>query len=348
MKVDWIDLLDNLYQLSGIERSVWDFAKKLRENLKSLRQEEFYVVFYVGETSQTFGTRMRANYPDEFLTLFPATHVFKLIQVKDGISKDRCKYATYAMEAFIAVWFESKLGNVSHFSGRFLNKDQCGKRRVIHDETNTYVSYEIQPDGSYKPLVVHPNWKHMRETNGGSYVFPALQDDSFVAYPRFETVFLHRFSTYVDADEIQRLFDDARETMGDARARELRKLAELKIAYRGIYVSETGKLPDSGGIKGLDYEEYPSTRLATSNGPLPSTTRLDGKYQRYNYSYIAKLIVEGNDGKTTFIPRVKGGNWIKWGTHKGKNGYVVQFSPFLFVGEGTAKYPYFSGWPPGY
>ena len=55
--------------------------------------------------------------------------------------------------------------------------------------------------------------------------------------------------------------------------------------------------------------------------------------------------------KTTFIPEsstAKGGNVIQMGAHKGKKGYVVQFSPFLFPrigrrgGEGSKKYQYFS------
>jgi hypothetical protein len=288
IKEEWIDLLDKLNELSGIDSHVWYFAKKVRENLKSLSEEECYVSFYVGETCQKFGKRMRGNYPDEFLTPFPATHVIKLIQVKDGISKDRCKYAMYAMEAFIAVWFESKLGDVSHFSGHFLNKDQCGYRSFygyFGRENKTYVSYEIQPVGTYKPLVVHPTWHHMRETYGGKNAqIQALQHDSFVAHPRYETVFLHRFSTYSDTDEIQHLFEDAREAMGDARAKELRKVADLKSAYRGLYVSKTGKLPDTGGIKGTDYEEYISTRQAFCHGPLPSSTKQDGKVRSYNYS----------------------------------------------------------------
>jgi hypothetical protein len=294
---------------------------------------------------------MKNNYATEFLTPFPATHIFKLCQVKDGTRKDLCKYTTYAMEAFIAVWLESKIGDVSHFSGHFLNVDTCGYRYFLGPhgaENSTYVSYEIQPDGTYKPLVVHSTWKHVHKTYGDMTSSPQGMYDYYVAHPRFETVFLRRFATYHDTNEIQCLFDDAREATGDTHAKELRQMADLKKT-RGLYVSKSGKLPDTGGIKGTDYEEYQSVSQAVkgSNGLLPGAIRQDGLVQCYTYSFIAELIDAGNDRKITFVSKVKGGNVIQSGAHKGKAGYVVQFSPFLFtLGNGggePAKYQYFTG-----
>jgi hypothetical protein len=115
---------------------------------------------------------------------------------------------------------------------------------------------------------------------------------------------------------------------------------------------KSGLLPDTGGIKGTDYEEYQSTKKAAgSNGLLPSLLRhygRDGNLRKCTNSLITELIDAGNDGKTTFISNVKGGNSIQSGAHKGKVGYVVQFSPFLFARSGgeaePAKYQYFSGW----
>jgi hypothetical protein len=247
---------------------------------------------------------MAKNYPIEFLTPFPATHIFKLCQVKVGTCKDLCKYDTYAMEAFIAVWLESKLGDVSHFSGRFLNFDICGYRSFLGapgGENSTYISDEIQPDGSYKPLVVHNTWKHVLKTYGDNGL-TAPQDDSYVAHPRFDTVFLRQFSTYHNTKEIQRLIDDARDAMGDTRAKELRQMADLKSASRGIYVSKSGKLPDTGGIMGIDYKEYQSVMQAISNnGLLPCGIWQGGRKQGYTYSFIAALIDAG-DGKNYIHP----------------------------------------------
>jgi hypothetical protein len=62
------------------------------------------------------------------------------------------------MEAFIAVWLKSKIGGGSHLSGHFLNVNICGYQYFLGPfggENSTYVSYEIQPDGTYKPLVGH-------------------------------------------------------------------------------------------------------------------------------------------------------------------------------------------------
>jgi hypothetical protein len=197
IKKVWIALLNNLKELSGVASHVLAFAKKVRENLESLRDDEDYAAFYVGETMQIFRTRMNDRYPTEFLTPFPATHVFKLCHVKQGTRKDLCKYATYAMEAFIAVWLENKLGDVSHFSGRFLNFDICGYRYFLGTfgwENSTYVSYEIQPDGTYKPLVVHNTWHDVRDVYGGSYKLSlqagSLKDGSYGAYPRIKGVFI--------------------------------------------------------------------------------------------------------------------------------------------------------------
>ena len=145
---------------------------------------------------------------------------------------------------------------------------------------------------------------------------------------------------------IQRLFDKARETMGHARAKELRLFTEMKNASRGLYVSKSGLLPYSGGIKGKDYEEYTSVQRAIgSNGLLPGTcSDINGKIRKNVYSYLLELIETGNDGITAFIPVARSGNLIQTGTFKGKCGYVVQFSPFLFSVLGDEKYQYFTGW----
>ena len=116
--------------------------------------------------------------------------------------------------------------------------------------------------------------------------------------------------------------------------------------HRGEYVSKSGKFPDTGGIKGADYEEYQWTRQAIRgpNSLLPGARKHNGKSQNYNQSFIAALIDAG-DGKTTFIPATRGGNVILWGPHKRKAGYVVQFSPFLFAhdkGVSGKKYQYYS------
>ena len=146
---------------------------------------------------------------------------------------------------------------------------------------------------------------------------------------------------------IQRLFDEARETMGHARAKELRLFADMKNASRGLYVSKSGLLPYSGGIKGIDFEEYTSVTSAhgSNNGLLPGAGRdINGKTKKYSYSYLLELIETGNDGITAFIPVARSGNLIQTGTFKGKCGYVVQFSPFLFSVFGDEKYQYFTGW----
>ena len=88
IKKEWLTLLDKLDELSGVDSHVLAFAKKVQENLKTLDEAEYYVAFYVGETIQLFQGRMSRNYPTAFLTPFPATHVFKFCQVKDGTCKD--------------------------------------------------------------------------------------------------------------------------------------------------------------------------------------------------------------------------------------------------------------------
>ncbi len=88
MKEEWIELLDNLNELSGVDSHVLAFAKKVRENLKTLGKYDYSVAFYVGETIQIFQARVNKNYPTEFLSPFPATHVFKFCRVKDGTPKD--------------------------------------------------------------------------------------------------------------------------------------------------------------------------------------------------------------------------------------------------------------------
>ena len=125
----------------------------------------------------------------------------------------------------MAIWLESKLGDVSYFSGHFLNDHPCGYRSFLGpfgEENSTCVSYETQPDGTYKPLVVHYSWHHVHDTYGheshNNYVRgKSITNDSFFVHPRLESVVLCRFATYLDADVIQCLFDEARETMGRAR-----------------------------------------------------------------------------------------------------------------------------------
>ncbi len=100
------------------------------------------------------------------------------------------------------------------------------------------------------------------------------------------------------------------------------------------------------GIKGTDYEEYQSVRQAIKgpNSLLPGARKHDGKVQHYTQSFIAALIDAGG-GKTALIPAPRGGNVIPWGPYKGKAGYVVQFSPFLFARDkavGGKKYQYYS------
>ena len=54
IKKVWIALLDKLDELSGVSSHELAFAKKVRENLESLPDDEHYTAFYVGETTQTF------------------------------------------------------------------------------------------------------------------------------------------------------------------------------------------------------------------------------------------------------------------------------------------------------
>jgi hypothetical protein len=164
IKEEWINLFNKLNEFSGVDSHVRDFAEKVQENLKTLSKDEYYVAFYVGETIQTFQARMCGNYPIEFLTPFPATHVFKLCQVKDGTRKDLCKYSSYTIEAFIAVWLESKLGNISHFSGHFMNLDPCGFRNFLgaYGGENSTAGWYVQTTGGALHVDERAKYKRRR------------------------------------------------------------------------------------------------------------------------------------------------------------------------------------------
>ncbi len=138
--------------------------------------------------------------------------------------------------------------------------------------------------------------------------------------------------------------------MGERRADELRKLADLENASRGLYVSKTGKLPNTGGLLGRDYDEFPSLIQAVVGG-LPRCIWINGKRKHYTYPYFVQLFAE-NGGKPLFIPSKKNRSEIKHGDYKGKKGFIIQYSPFLYPHdprEGTLscerkKYLYFPEW----
>ena len=97
-----------------------------------------------------------------------------------------------------------------------------------------------------------------------------------------------------------------------------------------------------------DYKEYTSTNTATGrDGLLPKCYRRDGELFSYVYTTLFKLIAD-NGGKPIFIRAATSGNRLQNGEHKGKTGYVVQFSPFLFPRSSSQgserKYHYFSEW----
>ena len=142
--------------------------------------------------------------------------------------------------------------------------------------------------------------------------------------------------------------------MGESRAEELRKLEDLKNASRGLYVSKTGKLPDTGGLSGQDYDEFISIREAFKgkDSRLPGACKVDGEHFNYNYGNIVKLFAK-NGGKPLFIAAKRNGSVLEHGDYSGEKGFVIQFSPYLFPRgstlAGTGKrYLYFAEWDLAY
>ena len=205
MKEQWVTYLEIFDQLNYDKQSnVSRFVKNLRVHLQNLRAEELHTVFYLGETSQTFEARMSKNDPREFLSLFPATHIFKLSQVKAGTNMAVIKRATYAMESFMAIWWDIKMKDcVTPASGRFINIAVCGYRAFFGGRQDmahpTYVSYELDSNKKYVPLMVHNTWDDVNRTYGqGSesmYCTHVSDNDSYVQHFRVKdihTSFLYR------------------------------------------------------------------------------------------------------------------------------------------------------------
>jgi hypothetical protein len=206
---------------------------------------------------------------------------------------------------------------------------------------------------------VHYDWHDVNRTYGyGTEQMPSTDISDYVSYvqhTRVKDVYIRRFDTNTTGtiEEVQDLFDVARERLGESRAEALRKLVDLNNASRGLYVSKTGKLPDTGGLLGPDYDEFASVRDAFRNkgSPLPGARMIDGIPHAYTYSYIVKLVAE-NEGKPLFIPSVRKGSWLRHGDYRGQKGFVIQFSPFLFPhGNGIIasvcdrkKYLYYREW----
>jgi hypothetical protein len=111
------------------------------------------------------------------------------------------------------LWLKSKLGDVSHFSGHFLNVDYCGYQSFLGPfgkENSTYISYEKQPDDTTR--VVHNTLVHMHDTCGGDNTRlqnTSIKNDAYLAHLRFENLFLRQFATYLDTDKIQSLYEEA-------------------------------------------------------------------------------------------------------------------------------------------
>ena len=63
-----------------------------------------------------------------------------------------------------------------------------------------------------------------------------IPSTDYFTHPRFENVFLQRFATYCKTKIIQSLHDKARESMSHTCAKEIRQIAELKTASRGLKI----------------------------------------------------------------------------------------------------------------
>ncbi len=190
------------------------FVKNLRVHLKDLCEEDLHTAFYLGETSQTFEARMSKNDPREFLSLFPAMHIFKLSQVKPGTNNAVIKRATYAMESFMAIWWETKMKKcVSLAFGCFLSIAVCGYRPFVRgpksQENLTYVSFEKDSNNKYTPLKVHDNWHDVNRTYGQGtetmHSSALMDNDSYVQHTRVKDVYIRRFATENDIDALFRI-----------------------------------------------------------------------------------------------------------------------------------------------
>ena len=95
------------------------------------------------------------------------------------------------------------------------------------------MSYEQITKDIYAPLVVHNRWREVVNTHGvGSVHMNSTsvisKTDIYVQHSRVKSVFIRRFATHYDANEIQRLYNVARETLGDSRA------VHIRVSFRTL------------------------------------------------------------------------------------------------------------------
>jgi hypothetical protein len=149
----------------------------------------------------------------------------------------------------------------------------------------------------------------------------------FLPHNRVKKVFLKAFQSYKDENELDLLFQQAKERGGEDISHKLRKEVDLMNASHGVFVSSNGKFAENGGVLGVDYFSCPSIRSAIRDKRINSNF---GK--RPNQRYITEQIIRENmdDHGECFIPWTLGG-LIAGKTGRGTlikfNGYVYSRTP---------------------
>jgi hypothetical protein len=172
-----------------------------------MHDSAYYTVLYFGE-SISFLKRMSRKDPVRFLSWFPAT--FMLAKLSPVCSKGTNKAACFGLEAIMAILMSEKLPGMRYEEGRCFNDAHCGCRywgKEAVQESKTYVSFE-KVGGEFLPIIVHPNFHHIRTTYGNcsSFTSSMVEKTPFLPHSRVEKVFLKAFKSHEDEKVLDLLF----------------------------------------------------------------------------------------------------------------------------------------------
>jgi hypothetical protein len=238
----------------------------------------------------------------------------------------------------MAILMSNKLPGMSYEEGCCFNDAHCGCRFWGNDsvlkESLTYVSFE-KVDGEFLPIMVHPNFHHIKSTyghSGSSFSSSMIVKTPFHAHNRVKKVFLKAFQSYKDEEVLDLLFQQAEERGGEDISHKLRKEVDLMCASRGVFVSSNGKFAVNGGVLGVDYFSCPSIGSAVRD------KRINCQFgKKPNQRSVTEQIIRENmdDHGECFIP------WTRGGLIAGKTdrGTLIKFNGYMYAHKTAHAYP---------
>jgi hypothetical protein len=225
-----------------------------------------------------------------------------------------------------------KLPGMRYEEGRCFNDAHCGCRywgKEAVQESKTYVSFE-KVGGEFLPIIVHPNFHHIRTTYGNcsSFTSSMVEKTPFLPHSRVEKVFLKAFKSHEDEKVLDLLFQHAERRGGEDIAFNLRKEVDLMLASPGVFVTNNGKFAEKGGVLGVDYFSRSSLRLARID------KLINGNWgKKPNQKSITEKIIRENmnDHGECFIP------WTRGGLIAGRmeKGILIKFDGYMYSRTGN-------------